>query len=307
MTLSVKNLTKRYGKSFAVNDVSFDVAPGRVTGFLGPNGAGKSTTLRAIVGLDFPTSGEALIDGRRYAQLRAPLHEVGTLLDAKAAHRSRRAIDHLRWIAATHGIRRSRIDEVMDIAGLTSVAKKKVGGFSLGMGQRLGIAASLLGDPHTLILDEPVNGLDPDGVTWIRELLRGFAAEGRTVFLSSHLLGELSLIAEHIVVIGQGRIIADAPLSDLVQTSQIVRVRTAETARLAALVAGPGVTWSVTAPDRLEIEGAPVERIAEIAAREQVVVFEIGHVTRTLEDAYNDLTRGAVEYASQRGGDRHRV
>jgi ABC-2 type transport system ATP-binding protein len=307
MTLSVKNLTKRYGKTFAVKDVSFEIAPGKVTGFLGPNGAGKSTTLRSIVGLDFPSSGEALIDGRRYAELKAPLHEVGTLLDAKAAHRSRRAVDHLRWIAATHGIRRARIDEVLDIAGLTSVARKKVGGFSLGMAQRLGIAAALLGDPHTLILDEPVNGLDPDGVTWIRELLRGFAAEGRTVFLSSHLLGELSLIAEHIVVIGQGRIIADAPLNDLVQASRIVHVRTTEAARLAELVARPGVASTMPAPDRLEIEGLPVEQIAEIAARERIVVYEMGQRARTLEDAYNDLTRGAVEYAPQHTGDPHRV
>lgn len=299
MTVSVRNLTKRYGKTFAVNDVSFDVAPGKVTGFLGPNGAGKSTTLRSIVGLDFPTTGEARINGNKYIELKAPLHEVGTLLDAKAAHRSRRAVDHLRWIAATHGIRRSRIDEVMDIAGLTSVAKKKVGGFSLGMGQRLGIAAALLGDPGTLILDEPVNGLDPDGVTWIRELLRGFAAEGRTVFLSSHLLGELSLIAEHIVVIGQGKIIADAPLDQFVQTSSVVRVRTPDVPRLAALVAGPGITTTTATPDHLEIEGLPVEQIARIAAREQVVMYEIGQVTRTLEDAYNDLTRGAVQYAPQ--------
>jgi ABC-2 type transport system ATP-binding protein len=299
MTVSVTNLTKRYGKTVAVHDISFDVTPGKVTGFLGPNGAGKSTTLRSIVGLDFPTSGEARINGKKYIDLKAPLHEVGTLLDAKAAHRSRRAVDHLRWIAATHGIRRSRIDEVMDIAGLTSVSKKKVGGFSLGMGQRLGIAAALLGDPGTLILDEPVNGLDPDGVTWIRELLRGFAAEGRTVFLSSHLLGELSLIAEHIVVIGQGKIIADAPLDQLVQTSSVVRVRTPDVARLAALVAGPGITTTTAAPEHLEIEGLPVEQIAQIAAREQVVVYEIGQVTRTLEDAYNDLTRGAVQYAPQ--------
>ncbi|KTS87282.1 multidrug ABC transporter ATP-binding protein [Microbacterium testaceum] len=307
MTLSVKNLSKRYGKTFAVKNVSFEIAPGKVTGFLGPNGAGKSTTLRSIVGLDFPTSGEALIDGRRYAELKAPLHEVGTLLDAKAAHRSRRAVDHLRWIAATHGIRRARIDEVLDIAGLTTVARKRVGGFSLGMAQRLGIAAALLGDPHTLILDEPVNGLDPDGVTWIRELLRGFAAEGRTVFLSSHLLGELSLIAEHIVVIGQGRIIADAPLTALIQTSPTVRVRTAEAARLAELVAGPGVAATMPAPDRLEIDGLPVEQIAEIAARERIVVYEMGQLTRKLEDAYNDLTRGAVEYAPQQAGEPHRV
>lgn len=301
MAISVKNLTKRYGKSLAVNDVSFEVLPGQVTGFLGPNGAGKSTTLRAVVGLDFPTSGEARINGRKYAELKAPLREVGTLLDANAAHRSRRAVDHLRWIAATHGIRRSRIDEVLDIAGLASVAKKRVGGFSLGMGQRLGIAVALLGDPETLILDEPVNGLDPDGVVWMRNLLRGFAAEGRTVFLSSHLLGELSLIAEHIVVIGKGEIIADMPLDQLVRPSSAVKLRTPEVSRLSALVAAPGVTTTTSEVDHLEIEGLTLEQVAEIVAREQVVVYEISQVQRSLEDAYNALTRGFVKYAQHSG------
>lgn len=301
MTISVKNLTKRYGKNHAVHDVSFHVAPGKVTGFLGPNGAGKSTTLRSIVGLDYPTSGQALIAGRKYADLRAPLREVGTLLDAKAAHRSRRAYDHLRWIAATHGIPRSRIDEVIDIAGLTSVARKRVGGFSLGMGQRLGIAAALLGDPGTLILDEPVNGLDPDGVTWIRELLQRFASEGRTVFLSSHLLGELSLIADQIIVIGRGKIIADTPLDQLIKTSEVVRVRTPDVARLQALVAGKGITTTSSATDHLEIEGLPIEEIAERATRAQIVIYEIGHISRTLEDAYNELTRDTLEYKPQTG------
>lgn len=302
MTISVRNLTKRYGKTMAIQDVSFDVLPGKVTGFLGPNGAGKSTTLRSIVGLDFATSGVALVAGKRYAELRAPLREVGTLLDAKAAHRSRRAIDHLRWIAATHGIPRSRIDEVIDLAGLTSVTRKKVGGFSLGMGQRLGIAAAMLGDPHTLILDEPVNGLDPDGVTWIRVLLQRFAAEGRTVFLSSHLLGELSLIADQIVIIGQGRIIVDTPLDQLVRASSVVRVRTPSVRQLAELVQGRGITTSTSAVDLLEIEGLPIEEIAERAARAQIAIYEIGQVARTLEDAYNELTQGSVEFVSDRAG-----
>lgn len=215
MAIEVRALSKKYGSRLAVDDVSFEVPAGRVTGFLGPNGAGKSTTMRMIVGLDRPSSGEALIDGQPYAQLRLPLRQVGALLDSNSAHRSRTALNHLRAVAATHGIGRARVDEVIDLAGLASVARKRVGGFSLGMTQRLGIAVALLGDPGTLILDEPVNGLDPDGVTWMRELLRGLAAEGRTVFLSSHLLTELALVASHVIVIGRGRILADAPVGAL--------------------------------------------------------------------------------------------
>ena len=215
MTIEVRNFSKQYGHVYAVRDVSFTALPGRVTGFLGPNGAGKSTTMRGIVGLDHPTSGSATIRGRRYAQFRSPLREVGALLDARSAHKSRTARNHLRTVAATHGISRARVDEVLELVGLASVANKRVGGFSLGMGQRLGLAVALIGDPHTLILDEPVNGLDPDGVTWIRELLRALAQEGRTVLLSSHLLSEMSLVADHVVVIGRGEIIADAPLSEL--------------------------------------------------------------------------------------------
>lgn len=215
MSIQVQALSKRYGRTWAVRDLSFEVRPGKVTGFLGPNGAGKSTTMRSIVGLDRPTSGRALIDGTRYAQLRAPLRAVGTMLDAKSAHRSRRAVDHLRAVAATHGFPRTRVDEVIGLTGLESVARRKAGQFSLGMGQRLGIAVALLGDPHTLILDEPVNGLDPEGVAWIRGLLGSLAAEGRTVFLSSHLLSELALVAEHAVVIGRGELIADAPIAEL--------------------------------------------------------------------------------------------
>ena len=237
MGIQVQSLSKRYGRTWAVRDLSFEVQPGKVTGFLGPNGAGKSTTMRSIVGLDRPTSGEALIDGTRYAQLRAPLREVGTLLDATSAHRSRRAVDHLRTVAVTHGFPRGRIDEVIGLTGLESVARRKAGKFSLGMGQRLGLAVALLGDPHTLILDEPVNGLDPEGVTWIRGLLSSLAAEGRTVFLSSHLLSELALVVEHVIVIGQGELIADAPIAVLT-----------------------------------------------------------AHGSRTLEEAYTELTKGAVEY-----------
>lgn len=215
MGIQVQSLGKQYGKTWAVRDLSFEVQAGKVTGFLGPNGAGKSTTMRSIVGLDRPTTGRALIDGVRYARLRAPLREVGTVLDARSAHRSRRAVDHLRTVAATHGFRAARIDEVIGLTGLESAARVRAGKFSLGMGQRLGIAVALLGDPHTLILDEPVNGLDPDGVAWIRGLLSALAAEGRTVFLSSHLLSELALVADHVVVIGRGELIADAPIAEL--------------------------------------------------------------------------------------------
>jgi ABC-2 type transport system ATP-binding protein len=215
MGIQVQSLGKQYGRAWAVRDLSFEVQPGKVTGFLGPNGAGKSTTMRSIVGLDRPTRGRALIDGVRYARLRAPLREVGTVLDATSAHRSRRAVDHLRTVAATHGFPSARIDEVIGLTGLESAARVKAGAFSLGMGQRLGIAVALLGDPHTLILDEPVNGLDPEGVAWIRSLLSTLAGEGRTVFLSSHLLSELALVADHVVVIGRGRLIADAPVASL--------------------------------------------------------------------------------------------
>lgn len=295
MTIEVRALSKKYGGKLAVDDVSFEVPAGRVTGFLGPNGAGKSTTMRVIVGLDRPSSGEALIDGQRYAQLRLPLRQVGALLDAKSAHRSRTAVNHLRAVAATHGIGRARVDEVIDLAGLASVARKRVGGFSLGMSQRLGIAVALLGDPGTLILDEPVNGLDPDGVTWMRELLRGLAAEGRTVFLSSHLLTELALVASHVIVIGRGRILADTPVDALTQ-GKSVRVRTAGLNDLKLLLTRAGGTFTVRGDDTMNVGGLEAEDIARIAAKNDIVLFEVTPVGRTLEEAYIELTRGAVEY-----------
>ncbi|SJM69296.1 ABC transporter, ATP-binding protein [Frigoribacterium sp. JB110] len=295
MVIEVRSLSKRYGSKLAVDDVAFEVPAGRVTGFLGPNGAGKSTTMRAIVGLDRPSSGEALIDGQRYAQLRLPLRQVGALLDAKSAHRSRTAVNHLRAVAATHGIGRARVDEVIDLAGLASVARKRVGGFSLGMSQRLGIAVALLGDPGTLILDEPVNGLDPDGVTWMRELLRGLASEGRTVFLSSHLLTELALVASHVIVIGRGRILADTPVDALTQ-GKSVRVRTAGLDDLKLLLTRAGGTFTVRGDDAMDVGGLEAEHIARIAAENDIVLFEVTPVGRTLEEAYIELTRGAVEY-----------
>lgn len=299
MSIEVSNLTKRYGSTYAVKDASFQVQPGQVTGFLGPNGAGKSTTMRAIVGLDHPTSGSVTIGGRTYAKLRAPLREVGALLDAKSAHKSRTARNHLRTVAATCGISRRRVDEVLDLAGLTSVANKRLGGFSLGMGQRLGLAVALLGDPHTLILDEPVNGLDPDGVTWIRHLLRELADEGRTVFLSSHLLGEMSLIADHIVVIGKGEILADAPVSEFVQAGDLVRVKTPDAGRLAQVLAAPNVTTKYDVSGYLDVEGLTAEQIATTAARAGLMLFEVTPIQRSLEDAYRDLTRESVQYRSE--------
>lgn len=299
MTIEVQNLSKRYGDRYAVREVSFTVHPGKVTGFLGPNGAGKSTTMRSIVGLDRPTSGQALIDGRQYASYRAPLRQVGALLDAKAAHRSRTAWNYLTSIAATHRIPKSRVDEVLDATGLTSVAKKKVGGFSLGMGQRLGIAAALLGDPSTLILDEPVNGLDPEGVTWVRTLLERLAAEGRTVFLSSHLLSELALIADHVVIIGRGEIIADSPIDALTAGGRSrVRVRTTDTTALSNRIAKTGVTITSSEKELLEIEGLAPEQIARAARDADILLTELTPLRQTLEDAYNVLTRDAVEYAS---------
>ena len=296
MSIQVRSLSKRYGRSWAVRDLSFEVEPGRVTGFLGPNGAGKSTTMRSIVGLDRPTSGEALIDGRRYARLRAPLREVGTLLDARSAHRSRRAVDHLRTVAATHGFPRRRIDEVIALTGLESVAQRRAGGFSLGMSQRLGIAVALLGDPHTLILDEPVNGLDPEGVTWIRGLLASLASQGRTVFLSSHLLSELALVAEHVVVIGRGELIADAPLAALTAQADRVRVRTGQLDALLRLLAADGASSVSSDGTTAEIVGLPAEEVARRAAEAGIVLWELAPVQRTLEEAYTELTRDAVEY-----------
>lgn len=296
MSIQVRSLGKRYGRTWAVRDLSFEVHPGQVTGFLGPNGAGKSTTMRAIVGLDRPTSGEALVDGQRYAALRAPLRAVGTLLDAKSAHRSRRAVDHLRAVAATHGFTRRRIDEVIALAGLENVARRKAGTFSLGMSQRLGIAVALLGDPRTLILDEPVNGLDPEGVAWIRGLLAELAAEGRTVFLSSHLLNELATVAEHVIVIGRGELIADAPVSALTAETERVRVRADRIETLVRALADDEVTTHVSDATTVEVSGLPAEAIARRASEAGIVLWEVTPLRRTLEEAYTALTRDAVEY-----------
>lgn len=298
--IEARSLSKHYGRKTAVDEVTFTVQPGRVTGFLGPNGAGKSTTMRMIVGLDRPTDGVVTVNGRPYAQHRSPLQEVGALLDAKAVHPGRSALHHLRAMAATHGVSRRRVDEVIDLTGLGSVATRRVGAFSLGMGQRLGIAAALLGDPHTVILDEPVNGLDPEGVQWVRHLARDLAAQGRTVFLSSHLMSEMALTADHLIVIGRGRIIADAPIETIIdgQSTARVRVRTEQPDELLAGLAADGATTMRRDADLLEIGNVDARRIAEVALRDRILVTELTALQVSLEDAYMRLTQDEVEYLS---------
>ena len=305
--IEAHNLTKRYGSTLAVDGITFTVQPGKVTGFLGPNGAGKSTTMRMIVGLDRPTHGSVTLNGRPYAKLRSPLTEVGALLEAKAVHTGRSATNHLRALAATQGIGRARVNEVIEMTGLQTVADKRVGGFSLGMGQRLGIAAALLGDPSTLILDEPVNGLDPEGVIWVRNLVRYLASEGRTIFISSHLMSEMALTADHVIVIGRGRIIADAPVADIVAqaTGTAVRVRSPQASRLVELLRGEGITVSTSEPGLLEITGSTAEKIGEAAAAGQIVLHELTPVKASLEDAYMSLTADSVEFHSAPTGEHH--
>ncbi|MGA7206382.1 MAG: ATP-binding cassette domain-containing protein [Specibacter sp.] len=294
------NLAKHYGAKTAVGGVTFTVKPGMVTGFLGPNGAGKSTTMRMIVGLDKPSGGTVTVNGKRYADHRDPLHQVGALLDAKAVHTSRSAYNHLLAMAATHNIPTKRVNEVIDMTGLAAVAKKKAGGFSLGMGQRLGIAAALLGDPQTLILDEPVNGLDPEGVLWVRNLAKHLAGQGKTVFLSSHLMSEMAQTADHLIVIGRGKIIADAPIETILAGNQQakVRVRTADVTRLAQLLSGSGIQVQSNENETLEVSGLDSREIARIALESQVLVYELTPLTTSLEEAYFDLTKDSVEYHS---------
>jgi len=298
--IEASHLTKRHGASLAVDDVSFTVAPGAVTGFLGPNGAGKSTTMRMIVGLDRPTSGTVTVNGKRYADSPAPLQEVGVLLDAGAVHPGRTARDHLRTVARTHGIPERRVDEVIGLAGLESVARRRAGTFSLGMGQRLGIATALLGDPDTLVLDEPVNGLDPEGVIWVRQLCRSLAAEGRAVLLSSHLMSEMAQTADHLVVLGRGRVIADASVADVLagQGGGRVAVRTDSAGQLEALLGPLGGTVTHLSADRVEVAGLTAEQIARAAAPAGVLLFELTPTQTSLEDAFFGLTHDSVEYRS---------
>jgi ABC-2 type transport system ATP-binding protein len=298
--IQAHELTKAYGGKTAVDGVSFTIHPGRVTGFLGPNGAGTSTTMRMILGLDSPTRGTVTVNGRPYARHRAPLREVGALLDAKAAHPSRSAHNHLLAMAATHGIPARRVNEVIGMTGLGSVARKKVGGFSLGMGQRLGIAVALLGDPQTVILDEPVNGLDPEGVLWVRQLARQLADQGKTVFLSSHLMSEMSQTADHLLVIGRGRIIADAPMAEVLEAGRQSRtsVRTAQPEFLRSLLVDRGAAVKTDPAGRLEVQGPTSEDIAGIALSHGVLISELIPHRASLEEAYLELTKNEVEYPS---------
>ena len=299
--IQARELTKRFGGKTAVDGVTFSVQPGRVTGFLGPNGAGKSTTMRLIVGLDHPSSGEVSVNGKPYARHRMPLHEVGALLEAKAVHPRRSAYNHLRALAATEGIPAARVNEVIELTGLGPVSRKRVGGFSLGMGQRLGIAAALLGDPQTLILDEPVNGLDPEGVKWVRYLVKGLAAEGRTVFISSHLMSEMAVTADHLIVIGRGRILADAPIETVLTGGQAERVlvRTDDADALTAALTAETVQIRREAADELTVIGLPARSIAEAAFSRRILITGLIPQQETLEDAYMELTGGEVEYQSQ--------
>ncbi|SPF06105.1 ATP-binding cassette domain-containing protein [Streptomyces sp. MA5143a] len=298
--IEARELTKRYGDKTVVDALSFTVKPGEVTGFLGPNGAGKSTTMRMVVGLDAPTRGTVTVNGKSYARHTAPLHEIGTLLEAKSVHPGRSAFNHLMALAYTHGIGRRRVEEVIELAGLTSVAGKRVGAFSLGMGQRLGIAAALLGDPAIVMLDEPVNGLDPEGVLWVRNLLRGLADEGRAVMLSSHLMSETALIADHLVIIGRGRLLADTTVDDFTRQASGggVKVATAEAARLRSLLAGPDVTISSSSAEELLVTGCDARQIGRIAAEHGVALYELTPQAVSLEAAFMDLTRDVVEYQS---------
>ncbi|NEB76839.1 ATP-binding cassette domain-containing protein [Streptomyces sp. SID14478] len=296
MTIRAHGLTKRYGDKTVVDDLTFAVEPGTITGFLGPNGAGKSTTLRMLLGLDAPTAGRSTIGGRAYATHPAPLCEVGALLEAKAVHPGRSAFHHLMALAHTHGIPRARVEHVLDLTGLTDVAGKRVKGFSLGMGQRLGIAAALLGDPATIVLDEPVNGLDPEGVLWIRTLLKSLAGQGRTVLVSSHLMSEMALTADHLVVIGRGRLLADTTVADLVRASgaAYVKVVTPEAARLRDLLTGAETTAETS--DTLHVRGVEAPDIGRLAATHGVPLFELTPHTASLEQAFMNLTHDAVEY-----------
>jgi ABC-2 type transport system ATP-binding protein len=296
--IEARGLTKRYGDKIAVDDLSFVVRPGIVTGFLGPNGAGKSTTMRMIVGLDAPTAGDVTVNGRRYADHRAPLHEVGVLLEARAIHTGRSAENHLRALAATTGIGRRRVDEVIDLVGLHEVAGKRVGAFSLGMGQRLGIASALLGDPATVMLDEPVNGLDPEGILWIRTLLKGLAAEGRTVFVSSHLMSEMAVTAEHLIVIGRGQLIRDVSVQEFIASASAnsVHVRSPQAAQLRDVLLGAGVSVASSVAGELDVTGLSSEQIGDRAAATGITLHELSPVQASLEQAFMELTNDSVEY-----------
>lgn len=301
--IEVTDLTKVYGQTVAVDHLSFSVKPGTVTGFLGPNGAGKSTTMRMILGLDNPTSGQALIDGAPYASLKRPLTKVGALLDANWIHPNRTASAHLRWMAVSNGLSTKRVEEVLDTVGLTSVAGKAAGKFSLGMKQRLGLAGALLGNPEVLLFDEPVNGLDPEGILWIRKFMKALASDGRTVLVSSHLLSEMALTAEHLVVIGRGKLIADADTATFIQqaTETTVRVRSPQLPVLVDRLQQQGVRIS-QADGSLSVSGLPIEQVGDLAAAAGVTLHELSTVTGSLEEAFMQLTGDSVEYGGHGPG-----
>ena len=302
--IEAHGLTKRYGDKLAVDDLTFTVRPGMVTGFLGPNGAGKSTTMRMILGLDAPTGGSVTVNGKPYREHAAPLREVGALLDARSVHPGRSAYHHLLALAQTSGIGRSRVDEVVDAVGLGGAARKRAGGFSLGMGQRLGIAAALLGDPRTVILDEPVNGLDTEGIRWIRSLLRGLAAEGRTVFVSSHLMSEMALTAQHLIVIGRGRLIADTGMEEFIAAAapSLVRVRSTDPAALAALLRSGDVAVSGAEDGALAVSGLSTDQVGRLAGAAGITLLELTAQQASLEEAFMDLPRDAVEFRAPATG-----
>jgi ABC-2 type transport system ATP-binding protein len=301
--IEIRDLSKSYGRTVAVDHLTVTIHAGHVTGFLGPNGAGKSTTMRAILGLDRPTAGEVLVAGRRYAAHPAPLREVGALLDARAAHPGRTAAAHLRALAATHGLPRARVEQVLDLVGLTDVAGRRVGSFSLGMAQRLGIAAALLGDPGVILLDEPVNGLDPDGVRWIRQLLRNLAAEGRTVFVSSHLMSEMELTADHLVILGRGRLLADVSMQDMTASaSGQIHVRTPHGAELARLLTAEGASVRPAGGDLMSVTGTSSTRVAQTALSSGLLLTELTPQHASLEDAYLALTEHDTQYQAASAG-----
>jgi ABC-2 type transport system ATP-binding protein len=296
--IEARGLTKDYGDKRAVDGLTFTVQPGVVTGFLGPNGSGKSTTMRLILGLDSPTAGDVTVNGKHYRDHAGPLHEVGALLEARSVHTGRSAFNHLLALAQTHGISRRRVEELIDLVGLREVAKKRAGEFSLGMGQRLGIAAALLGDPRTVMLDEPVNGLDPEGIHWIRHLLKDLASEGRTVFVSSHLMSEMALTAEHLIVVGRGRVIADTTTAEFLQqaSGNVVLVRSPQADELRAQVVGADITVVALEPGLIEVHGLTAQQIGETAAEHGIVLHELTPQQASLEEAFMDLTRDDVEF-----------
>ncbi|MGW0362814.1 ATP-binding cassette domain-containing protein [Streptomyces sp. NPDC002990] len=298
--IEIRELTKDYGTTRVVDHLTFDVLPGRVTGFLGPNGAGKSTTMRLLLGLDRPTSGTATIGGRRFTELHNPLHAVGALLDPQAAHGGRTARDHLLTLAVSNGIPAKRVEAVLEQAGIASVARRRIKTFSLGMRQRLGIAAALLGDPGVLLLDEPANGLDPQGIIWIRELLRALAADGRSVLVSSHLMAETASFVDHLVVLGQGRLLADASIAEFIDASSTprVRLRTSDPVRLRAALARDGFHLVAAEGGRWTVEGLRAEAVGALAAREGVPMLELSDDRASLEEAYLDLTADRVQFSS---------